>query len=330
MKVLVIGATGQLGSNLVRALLEKGDQVRVLVRPTSKMMTLDRLDLERITGDLADVNSLKRACEGIDVVYQTASYYPTETIPVGEAKQQALGETKNLLQAVGQTSVERLVFTSTLTTIGFPKIPGQLATEECSFFTKFTDNPYLIAKAAMEEEVLAAAREGLPAVVVIPTAFFGPYDQKPTSGTQIVMIAKRQMPGYLQGPVNVIDVRDVAAAMIRAAEVGKVGERYIVGNWNTTQKALNQLIARVVGVTAPLFPVPFGVARVGSKVGELASRTILHKPPPIPSFFVEVIRHMQHYNCSKALHTLSYPRSSVEVAIRDAVTWFRENGYLRK
>ena len=328
MKVLVIGANGQLGSNLVRALLDKGDQVRALVRPTSKMLTLEGLDLEKVRGDLSDVNSLKRACEGIEVVYQVASYYPTTTLPVDDAKQQALFQTKNLLQAVAQNSVERLIFTSTLTTIGFPKIQGQLATEECSFFTKFTHNPYLIPKAAMEEEVLAAARRGQPAVVVIPTAFFGPYDQKPTSGTQILMIARGQMPGYIQGQINVIDVRDVAAAMIRAAEVGKVGERYIIGNWNTTQKELNQLIARVVGAMAPLFPVPFGVARVGSKVGELASRSILHKPPPIPSFFVEVIRHMQHYDCSKALHTLNYPRSSVEIAIRDAVTWFRENGYL--
>ncbi len=328
MKVLVIGASGQLGSNLVRALLEKGDQVRVLVRPTSKTLTLDGLDLEKVTGELADVNSLQRACEGIHVVFQTASYYPAETIPVAEARHQALAETQNLLRAVGQTSVGRLVFTSTLTTVGFPKVPGQLATEECSFSTRFTHNPYLVAKVAMEDEVLAAARGGLPAVVVIPTAFFGPYDKKPTSGTQILMIAKRQMPGYIQGPVNVIDVRDVAAAMIRAAEVGKIGERYIVGNWNTTQRELNQLIAKVVGVTPPLFPVPFVMAQVGSKVGEWASRKILHKPPPVPSFFVEVIKHMQHYDCSKALHILSYPRSSVEAAIRDAVTWFRENGYL--
>lgn len=329
MKVLVIGAAGLLGSNLVRTLLQKGDQVRGLVRPTSKLLGLAGLDLEMVAGDLGDVNSLKRGCEGIDVVYQTASYYPTETIPASEAKQQALAETNNLLQAIAQTSVGRLVFTSTLTTIGFPTVPGQLASEECVFSTKFTGNPYLIAKAAMEEEVLAAARDGLPAVVVNPTAFFGPYDKRPTSGTQILMIAKHQMPGYIQGPVNVIDVRDVAAAMIRAAEVGKVGERYIVGNWNTSQKDLNRLIAKVVGVSPPLFPVPFVVAQAGSRAGEWASRKILHKPSPVPSFFVEVIRHMQHYDCSKALHALGYPQSSVEAAIRDAVTWFRENGYLK-
>ena len=328
MKVLVIGATGQLGANLVRALLEKGDQVRVFLRSTSKSFTLDGLDVERLPGDLNDLESLRKACNGVQIVYQTASYYPRESIPVAEAKQQALTQTKNLLQAVRSASVARLVFTSTLTTIGFPNISGQLATEERQFFTKFTNNPYLIAKAAMEEEVLASARSGLPAVVVVPTVFFGPYDQKPTSGTQILMIVKRQMPGYIEGPVNVIDVRDVAVAMIRAAEWGRTGERYIVGNWNTTQKELNELIARVAGVSAPIVPVPFRVAQLGTKVGEWASRKILHKPPPLPAFFVEVLEHMQHYDCSKAMSELDYPRSSVETAIQDAVEWFKENGYV--
>ena len=328
MNVLVIGSTGQLGANLVRALLEKGDQVRVLVRSASKSFTLEGLDVERVAGDLNDPESLRRACHGVQIVYQTASYYPRESIPVTEAKQQALTQTKNLLQAVRSASVARLVFTSTLTTIGFPNMSGQLATEERQFVTKFTKNPYLMAKAAMEEEVLAAARNGLPAVVVVPTVFFGPYDQNPTSGTQIIMIAKRQMPGYIDGPVNVIDVRDVAVAMIRAAEWGRTGERYIVGNWNTTQKELNELIARVAGVSAPIVPVPFRVAQLGTKVGEWAARKILHTPPPLPAFFVEVLAHMQHYDCSKATTELDYPRSSVETAIWDAVEWFRENGYL--
>ena len=254
MKSLVLGASGQLGSNLVRVLLEKGDRVRVLLRPTSKTLVLEGLDLERAYGDLNDYDSLQRVCEGVQVVYQTASYYPTATIPAAEAKAQALKETKNLLDAVRSTSVDRLVFTSTLTTIGFPRDRGRLANEDCPFFTTCTNNPYLIAKAAMEEEVLTAARNGVPAVVIVPTAFFGPNDSRPTSGTQILMIAKRQMPGYIQGPVNVIDVRDVAVAAMRAAERGRVGERYIVGNWNTTQKELNELIARVLRGWATAFP----------------------------------------------------------------------------
>ena len=102
------------------------------------------------------------------------------------------------------------------------------------------------------------------------------------------MIAKRLMPGYIQGPVNVIDVRDVAVALIKAAERGRVGERYIIGNWNTTQQDLNKLIAKVAGVRAPVIPIPFLVAQQGAKVGEWVTKTILRKSPFVPAFFVEI------------------------------------------
>ncbi len=334
MKVLVVGGTGQLGANLVRALLARGDQVRVLVRPIQSSrqavghLMLRGLEIERVDGDLNDAESLVRACEGVRVVYQAASYYPLQTIPVEAATKQALTETGNLLQAVRRASVERLVFTSTLTTIGFPAQPGRLADEDCAFTTKYRNNPYLMSKIAMEDEVLAAAKNGVPAVVVNPTAFFGPFDSKPTSGTQILMIAKRMMPAYVDGPVNAIDVRDVAEGMILAAERGRVGERYILGNWNTTQKELNALIARVAGVWPPLVPVPFALARVGAKWGDTVFRTIFRRPAPVPAFFVEMLAHMQQYDCSKAIRELGYPRRPVEHAIRDALAWFKANGYL--
>ena len=328
MKALVVGASGFLGANLVRALLARGDAVRALVRATSRLQALDGLDIERVTGDLNDADSLTRACEGVRVVYQTASYYPPHTIPAASATAQAMAETRNLLTAVRRASVERLVFTSTLTTIGFPAGPGRMANEECPFVTRYPHNPYLMSKAAMEQAVLEAARDGLPAVVVNPTAFYGPYVSKPTSGTQIVMIARHLMPAYIQGDVNAIDVRDVAVGMIKAAEQGRVGERYILGNWNTTQKELNALIARVAGVMAPLAPVPYPLARYGSKLGDWAFRTILRRPAPVPGFFVEMLRHMQNYDCSKAIRELDYPRNPVEHAIRDALGWFRTNGYL--
>ncbi len=329
MKVLVLGATGQLGSNLVRALLDQSEQVRAFVRPTSRQGTLAGLAIERVEGDLSAVESLYRACDGVQVVYHAAAYYPPYTVPVATATSQALGETKNVLDAVRRASVDRLVFGSTLTTIGFPREPNRLADETCPFTTAYTNNPYLMAKAAMEDAVLDAATRGLPAVVVNPTAFFGPYDSKPTSGTQILMIARRLMPGYIQGPVNVIDVRDVAVGMIRAAEHGRVGERYILGNWNTTQKELNALIAKLAGVMAPALPAPFMLAQYGSKLGDWAFRTILRRPAPVPGFFIEMLKHMQQYDCSKAMRELDHPRRPVEHAIRDALTWFRANGYLR-
>ena len=155
MRVLVLGATGQLGSNLVRALLEHGKQVRALVRPMSRQGTLAGLAVERVEGDLSNVESLCRACDGVQVVYHAAAYYPPYTVPVATATSQALGETKNVLDAVRRASVDRLVFGSTLTTIGFPREPNRLADETCPFTTAYRNNPYLMAKAAMEDAVLA-------------------------------------------------------------------------------------------------------------------------------------------------------------------------------
>ncbi len=324
----MFGGTGQLGSNLVRALIDRGDEVRVLVRPRSHLITLAGLTVERVEGDLNDVDSVSRACKGMEIVYHAAAYYPPSTISASRATSQAVSETKNILEAVRRAVVLRLVFASTLTTIGFPNGPNRLADETCPFATSYQDNPYLMAKAAMEHVMLEAATTGVPVVVVNPTAFFGPYDSKPTSGTQILMIAERLMPVYVDGPVNVIDARDVAVGMIRAAERGQVGERYILGNLNTTQRQLNELITRLAGVPAPFVPLPFHMARYGAKCGDWAFRTVLRKPAPVPGFFVEMLRHMQHYNCSKGIRQLEYPRHPIDTAICDALTWFRQNGYL--
>ncbi len=328
MRTLVLGGTGQLGANLVRALLDQGDEVRVLHRHGSSIMMLDGLPIERVVGDMNEGQSLRAACEGVEVVYHAAGYYPEETIPVEVAIGQGLKETTLFLEAVRGARVQRVVYASTLTTIGLSKQVGYPANESCEFSTRYTRNPYLMAKAAMEEKILDAAKQGVPAVVIIPTVFFGPYDKRPTSGTQILMVAKRQMPAYIQGRVNCIDVRDVAIAMIRAAERGRVGERYIVGNWNGTQKELNNLIAHLTDVPPPAIPVPFLLARHGAKLGEWASKTLLRRPPVLPAFFVEVIAHMQHYDCSKALRELEYPQHSITDALEDAVDWFRSNGYL--
>jgi dihydroflavonol-4-reductase len=331
MKALVVGSTGFLGSNLVRALLARGDEVRAMVRPTSNLRTLAGLDVERVEADLTDPGSLERACRDSRIVYQTASYYPPHTLPAPVASAQALAETRNLLAAVRRADVDRLIFTSTLTTIGFPphgQQPVRLANEEDEFVPLFPNNPYLMAKASMEREVLAAARTGLPAIVVNPTAFYGPYDSKPTSGTQILLIARRLMPAYVDGFVNAIDVRDVADAMIKAADRGRVGERYIIGHWNTTQKELNRLIARVARVPAPFLPIPFQMARYGAKFGDWVFGTLLKRSAPVPGFFVEILKHMQQYDCSKAVRELDYSRRPVDRAIADALSWFLENGYL--
>jgi dihydroflavonol-4-reductase len=245
-----------------------------------------------------------------------------------------VAETRGLLNAVRQGDVDRLVFTSSFTTIGLVRADspdGALAANENHLFHPlFPDNPYLMAKAHMEQEVLReATRNGLPAVVVNPTMFYGPYDSKPTSGTHILMIARRHMPVYVPGPVNVIDVRDVADGMISAAERGRTGERYILGKWNTTQKELNAMIARLVGAPAPWLPIPFPLARYGAKMADWVFRNALRRAVPVPGFLVEMLKYMQHYDCSKASRELGPALRPVEQAIAEAATWFRENDRLQ-
>jgi dihydroflavonol-4-reductase len=329
MKALVLGATGQLGANLVRALLEKGYQVRAFKRKTSKTIGITRLPIETADGDLMDRDSILQALKGCQVLFHAGPYYPSRTVPVAQAVELGLTDVRNVMESAKTARLERVVYTSALTTIGPPSQAGMLANEECVFKTRFTKNPYLIAKSVMEEEVLRYAKDGLPVVIVNPTTLLGPYDSRPSSGTQILMIAKHLMPAYIEGLTNVIDVRDVASGMVLALEKGRVGKRYIMGNLNTSQSELSRMIARILNVSPPRIRMPFPVARWGSRFGEWGFSHILRKPPPIPAFFVEVIGQLQHYDSSKAIGELGLSQHPVENAILDAVKWFRENGYLK-
>ncbi len=329
MKALVLGATGLLGANLVRALLQKGYQVRAFKRKTSKTIGIAGLPIETVDGDVMDRGSIVNALKGCQVLFHAGPYYPTLTVPVREAMEKGMMDVRNVMESAREARLERVVYTSALTTIGPSAHSGMPANEDCVFKTRYTDNPYLMAKSAMEEEVRRYANQGLPVVIVNPTSLLGPYDSRPSSGTQILMIAKHLMPAYVDGLTNVIDVRDVAMGMVMALERGRVGERYILGHLNTTQCELNRMIARVVGVSPPRIPMPFEMARWGSKIGEWTFVHLLRKSPPVPAFFVEVLAHLQHYDCSKAIRELGLPQSPVEDAIRDAVKWFRGNGYLK-
>lgn len=329
MKALVLGATGQLGANLVRALLDQGYEVRAFHRPTSKTIGIDGLPVERAIGNLDDFDSLLRAMHGCQVLFHAAPYYPVRPVPVAEAVGKALSGLKNVLKAAKQARIERTIFTSALITIGSPPKPGQLADENCPFRTPYRKNPYLMAKFEMEGEVRRAVEDDhFPAVIINPTTFFGPYDSHPTSGTQIVMMAKYWIPFYVEGRTNVVDVRDVARGAILALERGRVGERYILGAVNTTQGELGRLIARTVGRSAPVAALPFPMVRLGSKMGDLLFMTIFRRPPPVPSFFIEVLRQMQHYDISKARQELGYSPGRIEPAIQEAFRWFQQNGYV--
>ncbi len=190
MKALVIGSTGQLGANLVRALLQRGYEVKALTRKTSDPSVLRGLPVDTVLGDVHDRPSLSNALKGCDALFHAGAYYPVQTIAVDRAVTLGLQDVRNCLEAAGEAGIRRIVYSSTLTTIGPSTREDGLADEECRFVPQYPRNPYLMAKAAMEDEVRRFAGRGLNVVIVNPTAFYGPYDAHMTSGKQIVMIAR--------------------------------------------------------------------------------------------------------------------------------------------
>ncbi len=328
MRVLVLGATGFLGANVIRALLEKRYDVRAFHRPNSVTLGIDGLPGETALGDFDDRDSLLKAMQGCEAVIHAGAYYPTGPIPVNRAIQRGVSQLRSVMESALQSGVHRLVYGSSLTTIG-PPTHGDLADERCSFQTRYSRNPYLMSKAAMEEEVRQYVQHRkLPAVIAVPTVLIGPYDVKPSSGKQILLIAKRRLPFYIEGKMNLVDVRDVARGMVDLLERGRIGERYILGGVNTTGKEFNRQVARQAGVRPPLLPMPFFISHWGSKAGDILFAKLLRRDPPVPGFFVEVLREMHHYDITKARKELGYKPGPIEPAIRDALQWFRTHHYL--
>lgn len=329
MKALVLGSTGFLGANLIRALLEKRYDIRAFHRPTSSTLGIDGLPGETALGDFNDRDSLLKAMQGCEVVFHAGAYYPNGPVPVKKAIERGVTQLRSVMEAALHAGVHRLIYGSSLTTIG-PPSSGDLADERCPFQTPYVDNPYLMSKAAMEEEVRRYVKErGLPAVIGIPTVLVGPYDVKPSSGKQILLIARRRLPFYIEGKTNVVDVRDAARGMVLLMERGRIGERYILGGVNTTQREFNREVAAAAGVLPPLLPLPFALSRWGSKGGDFLFSTLFRHDPPVPSFFVEVLREIRHYDITKARTEIGYQPGPIEPAIRDALQWFRTHHYYR-
>lgn len=328
MKALVLGSTGFLGANLIRALLDKRYDVRAFHRPDSATLGIDGLPGETALGDFDDRDSLLKAMAGCEAVFHAGAYYPTGPISAKKAVQRGVTQLRSVMEAALQAGVRRLIFGSSLTTIG-PPATGGLADERCSFRTRYPDNPYLMSKAAMEEEVRRYVRDrGLPAVIAVPTVLIGPYDVKPTSGKQILLIARKMLPFYIEGKTNVVDVRDAARGMVQLLERGRIGERYLLGGVNTMQSEFNREVAKIAGVRPPLLPLPFTLSHWGSKGGDFLFSKLLRHDPPVPSFFLELLQELRHYDLTKARTEVGYKPGPIEPAIRDTLQWFRTHHYL--
>jgi dihydroflavonol-4-reductase len=335
MKCFVTGASGFIGANLVSELLLHGHQVRALVRATSDLRGLTRGDFERVTGDVGDREMLKRGMRGCEWCFHAAASYHLwlrDYTPMYAANVEG---TRNVLEAAAQSGCSRIVYTSTVGCIGLPNEENGrvVPTDETAPVSESQmSNHYKRSKWRAERVALELAGKGLPIIIVNPTAPVGPRDVKPTpTGQVIVDFLNRAMPAYLDTGLNWVHVRDVAIGHILAAERGRLGERYILGNaeGNWTMKQALDVLAEITGLPAPKFRVPYSLALAAAHFNEAFS-ALTGKPPKAPLAGVRMAKYKMWFSPAKAIRDLGLPQTPPKRALADAVEWFRANGYVKK
>ncbi len=313
-----------MGANLVRALLARNWTVRALVR--SAAPSLDGLAIERVNGDLF-VPELSAAMRGCDAVFHVAATYSLWRRDRAAVMRANVEGTRLVLGAARRAGVPRVVHTSSVAAIGVRK-DGEPANESYQSAPGDLIGAYKRSKYEAEIEVQRAVAGGQDVVIVNPTTPVGPWDAKPTpTGEILVRFCTGRMPAYVDTGLNLIDVRDVAAGHIAAFERGRTGERYILGNENMTLRGLLERLAALTGRAAPTVRLPALIPLAYAAVGEFLLEP-LGMRPDVPFEGVRMSKQRMYYDASKATAILGHSPAPVTRALTDAVTWFREHGYL--
>jgi dihydroflavonol-4-reductase len=325
---LVTGGNGFVGCHVVRALLTRGDRVRVLIRPGADRAALEGLEVELAIGDLRDREAVDGAVAGCDQVYHVAADYRL-WVPEPAAMYAAnVDGTRNVIEASRHARVERMVHCSTVGTLGIP--PGGAGTEDTPVSIEKMVGPYKRSKFIAEQVALEAARAGVPVVVVNPSTPIGPLDLKPTpTGRIIVDFLNRRMPAYVDTGLNLVDVSDVAQGHLLAAERGRIGEKYILGGENLTLRELLERLARISGLPAPRIRLPYAVAFGFALGAEAVSRVLTHRAPRASVTEVRMSRKRMFFDSAKARDELGYSPRRVETALAAAVEFFRKTRLAR-
>ena len=314
---LVTGASGFLGWHVARVLLERGHAVRALVRAGSKV---PELDVETVTGDLRDPDSLERAVAGCGLVFHVAADYRLWAKDPRELYRSNVDGTHYVLEAARAAGVERIVYTSTVGCIGIPR--GGIGDEETPVILKDMAGDYKRSKFMAEAVALEYARDGLPVVIVNPTAPIGDHDFKPTpTGKIVVDFLKGAMPAFIDTGLNVVDVRDTAEGHLLACERGRIGERYILGSENLTLAAILQKLANITRRRAPTVRLPYAVAYCAGACSTAWAR-LTGVPPRVPLNGVRMAKKKMWVSHEKARKELGFNPGPADVALARAVEWF--------
>ena len=334
MKCFVTGASGFIGSNLIRELLSREHRVKALLRPGSDERALAGLEFERVTGDVGDGALLKREMAGCDWCFHAAASYHLWLHDYQPMYATNVEGTRNVIEAAGVAGCQRIVHTSTVGCIGLPEMvngSGVPSDESAIIPEAQLTSPYKRSKWEAEKVAAGFARQGLPVIIVNPSAPIGPHDAKPTpTGRIVVDFLNHELPAYVDTGLNWIHVRDVAAGHILAAEKGRIGERYILGHAQGNWTMLETLAAleEMTGVPSPKIRIPYWVALTMAHVNEgIASLT--GTSPRAPLAGVRMARDKMWFNPAKAIRELGLPQTPPKQAFADAVAWFRANGYVK-
>ncbi len=319
----VTGATGFVGSHVVRQLLLRGDRVRLLARNSSRKSNIESFGCEIAIGDLKDLTSLLRCVQGCKRVYHVAADYRLWAKNPQEIYDNNVGGTRNLLSACCEAGVDKVVYTSTVGAIGMRK-DGLPADEDTPVKLDDMIGHYKRSKFMAEQVALEFAAEGLPVIIVNPTTPVGAGDIKPTpTGRIILEFIKGRMPAYVDTGLNIVGVEDVALGHLLAETKGRVGERYILGGENWTLEEILEGLAQICNRRTPRFRIPWLLALVAGCMENFVMGSILRREPMIPLEGVRMARHKMYISSEKARKDLGYNPGPAEKALRDAVDYFR-------
>src|SRR6266705_3396570 len=327
MLAFLTGATGFVGSHVARVLVDQGADLRLLVRSGSDLRNIQELQCERVVGDLRDAASLKKAVAGCEVVFHVAADYRLWVRDPAQMYRSNVEGTKAILEAARKNNVRRVVYTSSVATIGFTQ-NGTPADETSPVDLDNMIGPYKRSKFMAEQVTVEAARSGLDVVIVNPSTPVGERDIKPTpSGRIVVDFLRKKFPAYVDTGLNLVDVRECARGHIAAFEKGRSGERYILGGENLTLKQILDKLAAITGLPSPRIRVPYVLALATGVVDEVVTGRICGREPRATIDAVRMGRKKMFVSSGKAERELGWRVVEVDDALHRAVEWFQANGY---
>ena len=324
---LVTGASGFLGSAVARRLLEAGHRVRVMLRANSDRRNVEGLSVDTVIGDLTDFASLRQAVAGCTALFHVAADYRLWAPDPGELYKTNVDGTVSIMRAALEAGVERIVYTSSVATLGQTE-DGTTADEDTPSSLDNMIGHYKRSKFLAEAEVKRMiAEEGLAAVIVNPSTPVGPRDIKPTpTGRLVLDAACGRMPAYVNTGLNLVHVDDVAMGHLLAFERGVIGERYIFGGYNMSLRDILIEIAAISGRPAPWICLPHNLVLPIAYISEAFARLTHGGEPRVTVEGVKLSRKYMFFSSDKARRELGYDTRPVEQALADAIAWFQQNG----